>query len=182
MAELNQDSGGNKGGKVRSKKQGGRVDLTAMVDLAFLLITFFMLTTSLNKPNAMDVTVPDKNKEDLEDRLDVADSRTTTILLAGNNKLVYYSGMFTEPLEGPETVDYGAEGIRKVLLRRLAEVPQQTGGEQLIVVIRPSDDATHRNLVDILDEMKISDIQIFSLGTILEVENEFLREHGLLSN
>ena len=64
MAELNQDSGG-KGGKVRSKKQGGRVDLTAMVDLAFLLITFFMLTTSLNKPNAMDVTVPDKNKEDL---------------------------------------------------------------------------------------------------------------------
>lgn len=181
MAELNQDSGGNKGGKVRSKKQGGRVDLTAMVDLAFLLITFFMLTTSLNKPNAMDVTVPDKNKEDMEDRLDVADSRTTTILLAGNNKLVYYSGMFNEPLEGPETIDYGAEGIRKVLLRRLAEVPQQTG-EQLIVVIRPSDDATHRNLVDILDEMKISDIQIFSLGTILDIENEFLREHGLLSN
>ncbi|HLW50384.1 MAG TPA: biopolymer transporter ExbD [Sphingobacteriaceae bacterium] len=184
MAELNQDSGGGKkgGGKVRSKKQGGRVDLTAMVDLAFLLITFFMLTTSLNKPNAMDVTVPDKNKENLEDRLEVADDRTTTILLAGNNKLVWYSGLFDDPIEGPETVDYGADGIRKVLLRRLEEVPQRTNGEQLIVVIRPSDDATHKNLVDILDEMKIVNTQIFSLGTIQEVENEFLRQHNLLSN
>ncbi len=57
MAELNQDSGKDKGGKVRSKKDGGKVDLTAMVDLAFLLITFFMLTTSLNKPQAMDVAI-----------------------------------------------------------------------------------------------------------------------------
>lgn len=183
MAELNQDSGGGKkkGGKIRSKKQGGRVDLTAMVDLAFLLITFFMLTTSLNKPNAMDVTVPDKNEEDLEDRLEVADDRTTTILLAGNNKIVWYSGLFDNPIEGPETVDYGAEGIRKVLLRKLVEVPQRTG-EDLIVVIRPSDDATHKNLVDILDEMKIVDAQKYSLGTILDMESEFLRQHNLLSN
>lgn len=183
MAELNQDSGGGKkkGGKIRSKKQGGRVDLTAMVDLAFLLITFFMLTTSLNKPNAMDVTVPDKNEEDLEDRLEVADDRTTTILLAGNNKIVWYSGLFDNPIEGPETVDYGAEGIRKVLLRKLVEVPQRTG-DDLIVVIRPSDDATHKNLVDILDEMKIVDAQKYSLGTILDIESEFLRQHNLLSN
>jgi biopolymer transport protein ExbD len=182
MAELNQDSGGGKkGGKVRSKKQGGRVDLTAMVDLAFLLITFFMLTTSLNKPNAMDVTVPDKNEENLEDRLEVADDRTTTILLAGNNKIVWYSGLFDNPIEGPETVDYGAEGIRKVLMRKLVEVPQRTG-EDLILVVRPSDDATHKNLVDILDELKIVDAQKYSLGTILEIENAFLREHNLLSN
>lgn len=180
MAELNQD-GGKKGGKVRSKKQGGRVDLTAMVDLAFLLITFFMLTTSLNKPNAMDVTVPDKNKEDPEDRLEVADDRTTTILLAGDNKVVWYSGLFDNPIEGPETVEYGPDGIRKVLLRKLQEVPQRTG-KDLIIVIRPSDDATHMNLVDILDEMKIVDAQLFSLGNILEIENEFLREHGLLSS
>lgn len=180
MAELNQD-GGKKGGKVRSKKQGGRVDLTAMVDLAFLLITFFMLTTSLNKPNAMDVTVPDKNKEDPEDRLEVADDRTMTILLAGDNKVVWYAGLFDNPIEGPETVEHGAEGIRPVLLRKLQEVPQRTGGKDPIFVIRPSDDATHRNLVDILDEMKIVDAQLFSLGTILDVENEFLREHNLLS-
>lgn len=181
MAELNQDSGGKDGGKIRSKKQGGRVDLTAMVDLAFLLITFFMLTTSLNKPNAMDVTVPDKNEEDPEDRLQVEHDRTTTILLAADNKVVWYSGLFDEPIEGPVTTDYGPDGIREVLLRKLKEVPQATGKE-LIVVIRPSDESTHRNLVDILDEMKITNVQLFSLGNIQEMEVEFLRENNLLGN
>lgn len=181
MAELNQDSGGGKGGKVRSKKAGGRVDLTAMVDLAFLLITFFMLTTSLNKPNAMDVAVPDKNDENPEDRLEVADDRTMVILLGGQNKIVWYSGMFTEPIQGPETVDYGPEGIRNVILKKSKEV-EQTTGKPAIFVIRPSADATHKNLVDILDEMKITDVQMFSLGEILEVEKEFLKEYKLLSN
>ena len=90
MAELNQDSGKKgKGGKVRSKKNGGKVDLTAMVDLAFLLITFFMLTTSLNKPQAMDVAMPDKNKikEQQSDELLTADNRSLTILLGSDNKV-----------------------------------------------------------------------------------------------
>ena len=61
MAELNTGGGGGKGGKVRSKKSNPGVDLTAMVDLAFLLITFFMLTTSLSKPQSMDLGMPDKD-------------------------------------------------------------------------------------------------------------------------
>ncbi len=179
MAELNQDGGGGKkGGKIRSKKAGGRVDLTAMVDLAFLLITFFMLTTSLNRPNAMDVTVPDKNQEDPEDRMDVAHNRTLTLLLGSDNKIVWYMGEFTEPIEGPETVDYGVGGIRDVLLTKIKEIPQATGSD-MIVIIRPSEHSTHRNLVEILDEMKIVDAQIFTLGTILPFEIEFLEEHGL---
>src|SRR3546814_12380212 len=91
MAELN--TGGDsqkKGGKIRSKKQGGKVDLTPMVDLAFLLITFFMLTTSLVKPFAMDIAMPDKNKEEPEDVLQLADNRTMTILLGSDNKIEYY--------------------------------------------------------------------------------------------
>src|SRR5690606_21705648 len=114
MAELNQDSGGGgkKGGKIRAKKAGGRVDLTAMVDLAFLLITFFMLTTSLNKPNAMDVAMPDKNEDDPEDRLEIADNRTMTLLLGSDNKIEWYMGTYSEPIEGPEIVDYGVDGIR----------------------------------------------------------------------
>ena len=64
MAELNTGGGGGKGGKVRSKKSNPGVDLTAMVDLAFLLITFFMLTTSLSKPQSMDLGLPDKEDKD----------------------------------------------------------------------------------------------------------------------
>ena len=63
MAELNTGDGGGKGGKVRSKKSNSKVDLTAMVDLAFLLITFFMLTTSLSKPQSMDLGLPDKDED-----------------------------------------------------------------------------------------------------------------------
>ncbi len=72
MAELDTSGGGKKGGgKVRSKKASTRVDLTAMVDLAFLLITFFILTTTLQKPKAMDLVMPDKD-ENTNQQLPVA--------------------------------------------------------------------------------------------------------------
>src|SRR5690606_35951811 len=101
-----------KGGKGRSKKQGGRVDLTAMVDLAFLLITFFMLTTSISKPHAMDVAMPDKNKENQEDMLELADNRTMTVLLGSDDKIEYYMGLLETPIEGPTVTTYGKDGIR----------------------------------------------------------------------
>src|SRR4051794_35034235 len=91
MAELDTSGGGkHKGGKVRSKKASTRVDLTAMVDLAFLLITFFMLTTTLNKPKAMDLAMPDKTVK--TNQLPVAATRSMTILLGSHNKLEWYLG------------------------------------------------------------------------------------------
>ena len=81
MAELNTgDGGGEKGGKVRSKKQNSKVDLTAMVDLAFLLITFFMLTTTLSKPQSMSLGLPDKDPDkDKNNAVKVDENRTMTI-------------------------------------------------------------------------------------------------------
>lgn len=173
MAELN--TGG---------KQTPRVDLTAMVDLAFLLITFFMLTTSINKPNAMDVALPDKNKDDPEDRLEIADTRTMTLILGSNNKIEWYMGEFGNFLEGPEIVDYGKDGIRPIVLRKLEEVGRMTGDPEkgLIIVIRPSEKSTHRNLVDILDEMNIVRAKQFMIGTILEQEIEMLKQDGLYND
>ena len=162
MAELNQDSGkGGKGGKVRSKKNGGKVDLTAMVDLAFLLITFFMLTTSLNKPQAMDVAMPDKDKTEKKEEVLTADNRSVTILLGSDNKVSWYYGQVKAPIEGPTVAGFGADGIRKVLIEKKAYVPRVSGGKDVIVIIRPSDKSTQKDLVDILDEMKIVDIITF---------------------
>ena len=171
----------SKGGKVRSKKQAGRVDLTAMVDLAFLLITFFMLTTSLSKPHAMDVNMPDKNKENKEDMLELADNRTMTILLGSDNKIEYYMGLLDNPLGGPTVTTYGKDGIRPVILEQLKKVPQLTGDPEkgLIIVIRPSDKSNYRNLVDILDEMKIVDAKQYMIGDIGEAEIELLTREGI---
>ncbi len=182
MAELNQDSGGGKkGGKVRSKKNGGRVDLTAMVDLAFLLITFFMLTTSLNKPQAMDVNMPDKNKDinEKNPEIDIADNRSVVLLLGSDNKIAWYYGQLGNPITPPTVVDYGKEGIRKIILEKKAQVPQVAGGKDVIVVIRPSDRSVQRNLVDILDEMKITEVSRFMISKINADEVEVLKEKGI---
>ena len=99
MAELNTgDGGGGKGGKVRSKKQNSKVDLTAMVDLAFLLITFFMLTTSLSKPQSMDLSLPDKDPIKDEVPIKVDENRTMTVMLGANNKIIYYNTITTKKI------------------------------------------------------------------------------------
>src|ERR1700761_8610290 len=110
MAELNTGGGGggHKGGKVRSKKSSTRVDLTAMVDLAFLLITFFILTTTLQKPKAMDLTMPDK--DDNHNQLPVPETRTMTVLLGKDNKLEWYMGLPQKPLTPPSVTNFGKTG------------------------------------------------------------------------
>jgi biopolymer transport protein ExbD len=160
MAELNTGGdGGGKGGKVRSKKQNSKVDLTAMVDLAFLLITFFMLTTSLSKPQSMDLGLPDKKSTE---KTKVDENRTMTLLLGGNDKLKYYIGKFDSPIEGPKDIVYGGNGVRKEILKQKARVLQYTGDKDkgLIVIIKPFKKSTYKNVVDILDEMAISDVKI----------------------
>lgn len=182
MAQL--DTGGEdkkKGGKVRSKKQGGSVDLTAMVDLAFLLITFFMLTTSLSKPQSMSLAMPDKNKEKKDDVIEVADNRTLTILLGKDNQLEWYMGRLAEPISGPTKDKYGKDGVRKELLERVKSVPQATGNSEkgLIVIIKPSDKSSYRNLVDVLDEMAITKVPSYAIVDITPDEIKLLESEGL---
>lgn len=176
MAELDTSSGGSKkGGKVRSKKASTRIDLTAMVDLAFLLITFFILTTTLAKPKALDVTMPDKD-EKKTDQLPVPASRTMTILLGANDKLEWFVG---EPgKEKPNQDGYGKNGIRKAIIEQGAKI-QAASGKYMIVIIKPSDKSVYRNLVSALDEMKIAGIQSFAVGDITQPEVELLKRDGL---
>ncbi|KQO30071.1 biopolymer transporter ExbD [Flavobacterium sp. Leaf82] len=170
MAELNTgDGGGGKGGKVRSKKQNSKVDLTAMVDLAFLLITFFMLTTSLSKPQSMDLSLPDK-EDDPTKKVDtkVDENRTMTVMLGADNKMVYYMGLLATPKIGPKDIAYGKDGIRKELLTQKKAVLAYSTAlgkpkNGIIVIIKPTKKSNYRNLVDILDEMAISGVDTYAI-------------------
>lgn len=179
MAELNTGGSERKGKKVRSKKQNSGVDLTAMVDLAFLLITFFMLTTSMSKPQSMNLAMPEKSDDNQpETETKSAESRTMTILLGADDKIMWYLGKEDAPLEGPSDQTYGMNGIRQVLLQKIKEVPQKAKDPEkfLVVVIKLSENTHYKNLVDILDEMAITGVRAYSLGEITEGELQILGE------
>ena len=178
MAELDTSGGGkHKGGKIRSKKSSTRVDLTAMVDLAFLLITFFMYTTTLQKPKALDLVMP--NTEDKRLSLPIAASRSMTILLGSHHKLEWYMG---EAGKTAPTVDnFGAKNIRKAILDNKQKVADTHSGDEKLmeVVLKPSDKSTYEDLVAILDEMKIADIHIYAIVKISQLELDDLKKNGL---
>lgn len=169
MAELNTgDGGGGKGGKVRAKKQSSKVDLTAMVDLAFLLITFFMLTTSLSKPQSMDLSLPDKDPDPKAKPTKVDENRTMTVMLGADNKIVYYMGLLESPIAGPKDISYGKDGIRREVLKRKKSVLEYSAAQGkpkngIIVIIKPTKKSTYRNLVDMLDEMAISGVETYAI-------------------
>jgi len=178
MAELDTSGGGKKGGKVRSKKQSTRVDLTAMVDLAFLLVTFFMLTTTLSKAKAMDLAMPDKDEEKPLDQEPIAASRTVTVLLGKDNKLEWFLGVPTDPLSAPTVDNYGKEGIRKVLIEKSAEIKAKTG-KPMFVIIKPSEKSVYKDMINIIDELNITDNRLYAIVDITPVEIQLLKDVGL---
>jgi biopolymer transport protein ExbD len=121
MAEIIQAEGKQKGGKKKAKKFSTRIDMTPMVDLMCLLITFFMLTTAFSKPKAMEITMPEKSEDNKpKDAPKIAANKTLNILLSGNDQIYYYYGVAdpNKPLPVLTKSDYSKDGIRKVLLQR----------------------------------------------------------------
>lgn len=189
MAEMQTaESGGSKkkgGKKVRSKKMSTRVDLTPMVDLGFLLITFFMLTTTLAKPQIMALVMPEKDikKEDIEP---VKESKVLTLLLGANDKVYWYEGITDAKLD---STDYSAEGLRQVILNKKDKVKGQFGEEDyedfktkeprkgsfINVIIKPTSEARYKNLVDALDEMAICKVRYYVILDVSDLEKEFIK-------
>ena len=188
MAELNTGGDGGKGKKVRSKKSNPGVDLTAMVDLAFLLITFFMLTTSLAKKQAMELAMPDKTDtpNDPDKDTKIPEERMMTILIGKDNKILWYMGKFETPTIPPTEASFGKEGIRKDLLVNVQKgiayakrEPKYKEGNGLVVNIKASDKASYKNVVDILDEMAITKPQLYAIGDITPGELDLITQSGL---
>lgn len=154
MAEISQGGGGGhkKGTKVRVKKKSTKIDMTPMVDLAFLLLTFFILTTTFNKPKTMEVTMPDKVKDESE-QTKINENDILNVVLAENNKIYYWIGL-TPPAQ---VTNFSKNGIRKVLLENSRANPK------IMVLIKPKDESRYENMVDILDEMDITNQKRYAI-------------------
>lgn len=163
MAEIDTSSGGGKGDKkVRAKKHSARVDMTPMVDLGFLLITFFVFTTTFSKPNMMKLNMPDKPKENEPiDNAIVKESNTISILMGKDNRIFYHQKSSSNLT--PELLlesDYSKTGIRTAIRKGFVNAIDTT---KFTVVIKPTDDANYKNTVDILDEMAITGMKRYAI-------------------
>jgi biopolymer transport protein ExbD len=120
MAEIIQEE--KAGGKKKAKKHAPHIDMTPMVDLMCLLITFFMLTTAFSKAKIMEINLPEKLKDQNVEPPKISASRTLNIVLGPNNKLYYYPGTVKpedyNSLPPLQETDYSATGIRTLLLER----------------------------------------------------------------
>ncbi len=159
MAELDTSSGGGhkKGpGVKKPKKLSTRVDLTPMVDLGFLLITFFVFTTTMSKPTAMKMNEP---KEDAKDQMKTKESATLTILLGKQDQVYYYNGILTAENASDIFKSSSFKDIRKIILDKRNAVPDgDKPKSDLMIVIKADDESKFRNAIDILDEMQINGI------------------------
>jgi biopolymer transport protein ExbD len=176
------DSGHKKGpGVKKAKKLSTRVDMTPMVDLGFLLITFFIFTTTMSTPNTTRLIMP-KDEKDPEKQTEVKQSGALTILMAKDNNLYYYEGQMEGDGSNFKSSTY--KEIRDVIQKKKKDVMLLGRGlgyhadstdKDFVVVIKPNSDATYKNTVDILDEMTINNVQRFALIDITDTELQAIK-------
>ena len=200
MAEVQvKDDGAKKKGK--PKKMEIHIDFTLMVDMNMLLITFFMLCTSLSKPQTMEISMPSKDNIENEETA-VQQSRAITLILGKDNKVFYYFGQpdFKDYTSLKETT-YQVDGLRAVLLGRnqlvtqkIKELKQKKQDLQIseeeykrqaaeikkdksspIVMIKATDDANYKNLIDALDEMQICNISKYAIVDLAEADEYLMK-------
>ncbi|HEU5052987.1 MAG TPA: biopolymer transporter ExbD [Hanamia sp.] len=154
MAEMEVKESKKKGpGVKKGKKHSTRVDLTPMVDLGFLLITFFIFTTTVQQPTSMNLNMP-KDTKDQKDLTKVKESGSLTLLLGKDNVVYYYYGNDPSTMK---TTNY--KDVRDIILKKKKSTP----ASDLFVIIKPDKDATYKNAVNILDEMDINQIDRYAM-------------------
>ncbi len=173
MAAIEESGGGGHGkggGKVRGKKMSTRVDMTPMVDLGFLLITFFMLATTMSKPTSMSLAVPDKTEDQEKPTEPLKASKVLTLFMGANDDVYYLDGIAADDDKAPtelKTTRYGFD-LRSVIFasqKRInaANPKDKDGNEAFVVVIKPTEVSTYKNMVDVLDEMAITKTKRYAL-------------------
>ena len=158
----------------RINKKSTRVDLTPMVDLGFLLITFFVFTTSMITPRAMQVDMP---YDKVPPGDDVCESCVMTVILDSNNIIKYYEGgSGNDPVVNETT--FSPDGIRKVLLQKRKAVKISRGNEDAFeLIIKPGPNSTFKNFVDITDEVTINNIKRYYIDELINADKKQLLNH-----
>ncbi len=171
MAEINTPAGNahNKGGR-RSKKLSTRVDMTPMVDLGFLLITFFVLTTTWSKPHVTKLNMPADGPSST-----IGNDAALTIVPIAGNKVFYYHGEWSEALQKGNygTTGYGLkDGIGEVIRNKQIAMDRnyKGGRKEMMLLIKPSPEASYGNVVSLLDETTINDVKRYALMTLTPQE------------
>jgi biopolymer transport protein ExbD len=153
-----------KGSKPRAYKQAFHLDMTPMVDLAFLLLTFFMLTTTFSKPTVMEVAMPDTKGP----RTPVSDHAALTLLLGKNHQVHYFFGLNPGADAAQlHTTTFAADGLRQVLLK----FQQKPDG---MVLIKAGNEASYQSMVDALDEMNITGQKKYALVDLDKADEQLL--------
>lgn len=149
--------GGHKKGPgvKKPKKLSTRVDLTPMVDLGFLLITFFVFTTTMSKPTVMKMNEPKDEK--VEDQMKVKESAVMTILLGKADQIYYYFGTLTAEGASQQFKTSNFKEIRQIILDKKRSVPDGDKlKSDLMYIIKADKESKFKNIIDILDEMSIN--------------------------
>lgn len=143
--------------------------MNPMVDLAFLLLTFFMLATTFSKPQVMELVMPVVPEKEAEEQLQaVRESQALTVILAAEDEVYWFRGI-TEPLvrQGP----FSQEIARQFLLDFSTDVAEP------VVLIKLEDDARYETLIDLLDELNAGGIERYAITDLTEADREILAPH-----
>jgi biopolymer transport protein ExbD len=160
--DLSQSKGKSKhGGKKKKKRVNIRIDMTPMVDVAFLLLTFFMLTTSMSKPQTMEINLPPA-----ETKADVAESNLLTLRVTDDFRVFWNIGT-----EKPTTVDGANKKERLINLGKLLK-DRNRANPKLITLIKVDGKAKYIDMVDVMDELNINDITRFSLAPMMDQDKK----------
>lgn len=171
MAEIETKRSNDK--KKKFSKKSTRVDLTPMVDLGFLLITFFVFTKTMSTPKAMDLVMP-YDKTPPGDK--ICESCVLTILLDKDSRIKYYEGAVEDNPVVKET-GFAPEQIRQVLMQKKADVIKARGGnDQFILIIKASAASNFKNFVDITDEVTICQVKKYYIDELSEADKKILLE------
>ncbi len=168
MAEMDTSGGGGhkKGpGVKKGKKLSTRVDLTPMVDLGFLLITFFIFTTTMSQPTAMRLFLP-KDVKNPDEQNKVKNSAVITLMLGKSDKIYYYEG---DSAAGLKATDF--KNVRDIVVDK----KRRTDPKDFVVIIKPTVDATYKNTINILDEMTIDGVKRYAMVDISPVEYNYIK-------